>query len=106
VVNPIGSALSGAGGLSGPGNIGGAVSGAQAASETQQAGGGFQAVLDSLGQVQQGADSALTDLSVNGDAELHDVVLAVESESLAFELAVQIRNRMVDAYQEIFRMSV
>ncbi len=38
--------------------------------------------------------------------DLHDAVLAAELESLSFDLAVQIRNRLVDAYQEIFRMSV
>ena len=52
------------------------------------------------------SDAALADLAVGGDRDLHDVVLAVEMESIAFELAVQIRNRLVEAYQEIFRMSV
>ena len=69
-------------------------------------GGGFGELLSSLGEIQAEAGSALTDLAVDGERDLHDVVLAVEMESIAFELAVQIRNRLVDAYQEIFRMSV
>jgi flagellar hook-basal body complex protein FliE len=38
--------------------------------------------------------------------DLHDVVLAAEMESLAFNLAVEIRNRLVDAYGEISRMQI
>jgi flagellar hook-basal body complex protein FliE len=71
-----------------------------------EGGGGFGALLDGLGQTQADADAALVDLAVGGEMDLHDVVLAVEMESIAFELAVQIRNRLVDAYQEIFRMTV
>ena len=48
----------------------------------------------------------MVDLAVGGEQDLHDIVLAVEMESIAFELAVQIRNRLVDAYSEIFRMSI
>ena len=33
-------------------------------------------------------------------------MLAVEMESIAFELAIQIRNRLVDAYNESFRMAI
>ena len=63
-------------------------------------------MLNSLGQTQADAEAALVDLAVGGEMDLHDVVLAVEMESIAFELAVQIRNRLVDAYQAIFRMTV
>ncbi len=68
--------------------------------------GQFASLLAGLGEMQSEADAALADLAIGGDRDLHDVVLAVEMESIAFELAVQIRNRLVDAYQEIFRMSV
>ena len=71
-----------------------------------EGGGGFGAMLSSLGQTQADAEAALVDLAVGGEMDLHDVVLAVEMESIAFELAVQSRNRLVDAYQEIFRMTV
>ena len=104
MVNPIGGALSGAGSI-GAGGIERLLA-PPASAPVGESGSGFESVLGQLSQVQQGADGALTDLAVNRDAELHDVVLAVEMESLAFDLAVQIRNRLVDAYQEIFRMSV
>ncbi len=68
--------------------------------------GQFASLLAGLGEMQGEADAALADLAIGGDRDLHDVVLAVEMESIAFELAVQIRNRLVEAYQEIFRMGV
>jgi len=83
--------------------IGGASGGGP---EVDQAGGGFAEMLAGLSGVEQAADGAVTDLSVGGQKDLHDVVLAVEMESLSFDLAVQIRNRLVDAYHEIFRMQV
>lgn len=78
----------------------------RAADSSDAQGTGFGALLEGLGAAQAEADRALIDLAVGGDRDLHDVMLAVEMESIAFELATQIRNRLVDAYQEIFRMSV
>jgi flagellar hook-basal body complex protein FliE len=72
----------------------------------EQDGGGFGALLDSLRAASSQGDRAMTDLAVGADIDLHDAVLAVEMESMAFELAVQIRNRLVEAYHEVFRMQV
>lgn len=68
--------------------------------------GGFSQLLDGLNDAAVAADDAVTGVAVGADADLHDVTLAVEMESLAFDLAVQIRNRLVDAYQEVFRMQI
>lgn len=69
-------------------------------------GNSFAQMLDALSGASAEADAATTDLAVGGERDLHDVVLAVEMESLSFDLAVQIRNRLVEAYSEIFRMQV
>lgn len=92
------------------GGIGGAVSqgatGAAGARSSSDASDAFGGLLSSLTRANGAADRAVTDIAVGSDQDLHDAVLAVQMESLTFDLAVQIRNRLVDAYQEMFRMSV
>ena len=66
----------------------------------------FGGLLASLSGASQAADKAVTDVAVGSERDLHDAVMSVQMESLTFDLAVQIRNRMVDAFQEVFRMSV
>ena len=71
-------------------------------------GGGFADMLgkaiNQLQSVTNEADSKVQALATGGDVELHDVMLAVEAESMAMSLATTVRNKAVDAYQEIFRM--
>ena|SRR5215831_8116519 len=89
------------------GDAAGAASGAAA-------GGGkaasFGEVLkDSLAQVnslQHEADAAIQSLATGGTATLHDTMLAVEKADLSFRLMMQVRNKIVEAYQEVLRMQV
>ena len=42
-----------------------------------------------------------------GDAQnLHQVMIRLEETRLAFQLAVQVRNRLLEAYQDVMRMQV
>lgn len=41
-----------------------------------------------------------------GEGELHQVAVAAQQAELAFELFLQVRNKVVQAYQEIMRMQV
>lgn len=66
----------------------------------------FANLLESLSGVTGKADHAVQDLATGEEQDLHDVVLAVEMESMSFGLAVQLRNHLVDAWNEVFRMSV
>jgi flagellar hook-basal body complex protein FliE len=66
----------------------------------------FGEVLGGLQGIEQEGNQGLAEIAIGAESDLHDVVLAAELESLSFDLAVQIRNRLVEAYQEIFRMSV
>jgi flagellar hook-basal body complex protein FliE len=38
--------------------------------------------------------------------EIHDVMIAAEEAGIALELVMEIRNKLVEAYQEMMRMSV
>lgn len=100
-MNVFGVGASGAAGLPDVGSI---ASGGGALESGD--GSAFSQLLDGLNDASGLADQAVTDVAIGADADLHDVTLAVEMESLAFDLAVQIRNRLVDAYQEVFRMQI
>ena len=95
-------------GIGAAGNLGGAnpIPGGQDATPAGGEPGAFDQLLAGLSDASGAADAAITDLAIGGETDIHDVVLAAEMESIAFDLAVQIRNRLVDAYQEIFRMQV
>ncbi len=45
-------------------------------------------------------------LALGESVELHDVVLAAEKARLSLDLVVQVRNKAIEAYQEIMRMQV
>lgn len=62
--------------------------------------------VGSLGKLQAEADSSAAKLAAGEPVELHEVMLATEKANLAFELAVQVRNKVVEAYQEVMRMQI
>jgi flagellar hook-basal body complex protein FliE len=71
---------------------------------------GFGSVLaDAIGQVerfQQNADSSIGKFLAGEDEEVHKVALATEQASLSFDLFLQVRNKVVSAYQEVMRMQM
>lgn len=67
---------------------------------------GLDKALDHLNQVQNQADYMVAKL-VTGQAEdIHSVILAVEKANLSLQMAVQVRNKVLEAYQEIMHMQV
>jgi flagellar hook-basal body complex protein FliE len=75
---------------------------------SSSAGGGFaDAIGAAIGNVEaaQGqAQSAASQLLVNGTGDVHTVALAAQSAELSLELFQQVRNKFVSAYQEIMKM--
>ena len=51
------------------------------------------------------ADSVQKFLSGENE-ELHTTILATQKAELAFQLGLQVRNKVVDAYQEIMKMQL
>jgi len=72
--------------------------------------GDFGAVLkdavSSLADLGAKADANAMKLATGQDVDIHEVMLSMESASLGMQTALQVRNKLVDAYQEIMRMSV
>jgi flagellar hook-basal body complex protein FliE len=67
------------------------------------------ALKQAVGALQQlggQADASSLALAKGDPIDIHEVMLANEQASLGFSMAVQVRNKLVDAYSEIMRMSV
>ena len=73
-------------------------------------GGGFgRALADEIARLdasQVDAAQKSQQLATGQAQDVSSVVIAVEKASLEVQLATQIRNKVVEAYQEIFRMQV
>jgi flagellar hook-basal body complex protein FliE len=78
--------------------------------ESGKGGGGFGAALidqlDKLSASQTDASNQAQALATGKASDVTSVVMAVEKASLELQLATQVRNKGVEAYQEIFRMAV
>ena len=59
-----------------------------------------------LDQLEAAAADQVQALMRGEPVELHRVILAGEEAGLAFDLMLSVRNKVVDAYQEIMRMQV
>lgn len=74
------------------------------------AGTGFEEALKkAVGQVnglQVESDRAVESLHTGGTKNLHEVMIAMEKADISLRLMVQMRNKAVEAYQEIMRMQV
>jgi len=70
----------------------------------------FGAMLDGLVSgvaAKQSAAAAQTNAVLMGDTgQLHQSVIAMQESSVAFSLMVEVRNKLVESYQELMRMQV
>jgi flagellar hook-basal body complex protein FliE len=100
--------------LSGVTGVNGGVSGAFPAQPGQGAqgnrGGGFEQLMEEMvakvSDLQNHADQSIQHLATGQSQGLHEVMLAVEKANVSFQLLTQVRNKAVEAYQEIMRMPV
>lgn len=66
----------------------------------------LQKELDKVNELQLNAEESTQSLLTGEVTDIHEVMISTEEARLALELAVQIRNKIVDAYQEISRMQI
>ncbi len=64
-------------------------------------------MTDAVGQVNQLEDqarSAVTGLMSGSGVDIHQAMIATQKESMAFEMALAVRNKAVQAYQQVIGM--
>jgi len=62
--------------------------------------------IDSVNQSQVAADQATQKLVNGEDIDLHEVMITSQKASITLQTAVEVRNKMIEAYQEVMRMQV
>lgn len=62
--------------------------------------------LQQVNELQLNAEATANLLAAGGDIDFHQVTAAAEKANLSLQLTIQIRNKIIEAYQEIMRMQV
>jgi len=68
--------------------------------------GAFREALEQVDQLQKAADKAGQAYALGENRDVASTLITIEKANLAFQLTQQIRNKVVEAYQEIMRMPV
>ena len=66
----------------------------------------FEKLLQDVNQQQFNAEAKKIELLVTENKDIHGTMLALEKAELSMRLMLQIRNKLVSAYEEVMRMQV
>jgi flagellar hook-basal body complex protein FliE len=66
----------------------------------------FEKAFDQVNQDQHAANIAINHLVAGRTKNIHETMLVLEKADLSLKMAMQIRNKILDAYREIMRMQV
>lgn len=66
----------------------------------------LRGAIREVNALQNKADEAVTKLQLNNQGSIHEAIIALEKADISFRAMLQIRNKVLDAYQEIMRMTV
>jgi len=69
-------------------------------------GNSFIAGLDSVNKAKLEADRLQEDLAMGGPTNIHDAMIAAEKAELSMQMAIQVRNRIINAYTELTQMAM
>ncbi len=75
-----------------------------AASSATPFAGVLQTMVEQTAALDQKASQAVTGVLDGSGVEIHDAVIATQKADMAFELALQVRNKAVGAYQQMMSM--
>ena len=59
-----------------------------------------------LNTVQKQAETDFETFASGGDISVHDVMISAQKSSLSMQMAIQLRNRVLNAYNELKSISI
>lgn len=62
--------------------------------------------LEKVNQIQKNAEQMSADFALGKISNIHEVIIEAEKATIALRLTNEVRNRIVQAYQEIMRMQL
>ena len=62
--------------------------------------------ISTVNDLQQQSDIEIQKIMTGESEELHTAVVAMQKADLSFQMMMQVRNKIVQAYQEVMRMQV
>jgi len=66
----------------------------------------LERAVDSVSRTQAEADASVEALATGRENNIHTTMIAVEKADLSFQLLIQVRNKIITAYETIMRMQV
>jgi len=82
----------------------------QTSSVSPSGGASFENLLGGLvndvAQKQAAASHAVTGLLSGQNVSLHQAMISMEEANVSFQMMVEVRNRLLDSYQELMRMQI
>jgi flagellar hook-basal body complex protein FliE len=68
--------------------------------------GALEKMVNEVNNKQVAASQSVHDLQTGQNVSLHQTMIAIEEASVSFQLMVEVRNKVLEAYQELMRMQV
>ncbi len=63
-------------------------------------------VIADINKLQVNADEKIAEVQLGNTTNIHEAVVALEKADISFRAMMQVRNKIMDAYQEVMRIQV
>ncbi|MDY6863005.1 MAG: flagellar hook-basal body complex protein FliE [Thermodesulfobacteriota bacterium] len=62
--------------------------------------------IQAVDTLQKEADKAIFDFATGESKKIHETMIAINKANISFQMTMHIRNKLVEAYEEVMRMQV
>ncbi|NJM53199.1 MAG: flagellar hook-basal body complex protein FliE [Blastocatellia bacterium] len=74
--------------------------------ETKDFGSLVKGAVESINDTQKSAEQEISKAVTGESQDLHKTIIALQTADLKFQLGIQVRNKLLGAYEEVMRMQV